>query len=117
VPTEPGRIFRDAWVAGVRKHYPDEPKPGYVAPWEDTPDWERASAAAVYEQVRSFVGLSDGHTAKLSREQKGPSSPCAGSPRSTSTSPIPSPATWRTGTTCRSGSRRPTLTFSSGLSS
>ena len=71
MPTEPGRIFREAWTAGVRKHYPGEPKPGYVAPWEDTPDWERASAAAVYEQVRAFVELSGGHTAKLSREQKG----------------------------------------------
>ena len=29
----------------------------------------RESAAAVYEQVRSFVELSDGNTARLSREQ------------------------------------------------
>ena len=71
VSTEPGRIFREAWIAGVRRHYPGEPKPGYVAGWEDTPDWERQSAAAVYEQVRSFVELSAGNTAKLSREQKG----------------------------------------------
>jgi hypothetical protein len=71
VPTEPGRIFREAWIAGVRKHYPGEPKAGYITPWEDTPDWERASAAAVYEQVRAFVELSDGNTTKLSREQKG----------------------------------------------
>jgi len=71
VPTEPGRIFREAWIAGVRKHYAGEPKAGYITPWEDTPDWERASAAAVYEQVRTFVELSNGQTAKLSREQKG----------------------------------------------
>lgn len=69
--SEPGRIFREAWVAGVKRYYPGEPKPGYVAPWEETPDWERQSAAAVYEQVRAFVELSDGHTAKLTREQKG----------------------------------------------
>lgn len=66
-----GRVFREAWIAGVRKHYPGEPKAGYVAPWEETPDWERASAAAVYEQVRAFVEVSDGATSKLTREQKG----------------------------------------------
>jgi hypothetical protein len=68
---EPGRIFREAWIAGVRKHYPGEPKPGYVAPWDETPDWERQAAAAVYGQVRSFVEVSDGTTVKLTREQKG----------------------------------------------
>jgi hypothetical protein len=68
---EHGRAFREAWIAGVRKHYPGEPKPGYVAPWEETPDWERESAAAVYAQVLAFVELSGGGTAKLSRVQKG----------------------------------------------
>ncbi|GHF70314.1 hypothetical protein GCM10018790_55310 [Kitasatospora xanthocidica] len=69
--TEDGRIFREAWIAGVLKHFPGEPKPGYVAPWSDTPDWERASAAAVFGQVRDFVAVSAGATAKLTREQKG----------------------------------------------
>lgn len=69
--SEPGRIFREAWIAGVTKHYPGEPKPGYVAPWEETPEWERQAAAAVYEQIRAFVEISAGHTAKLSREQRG----------------------------------------------
>lgn len=55
---EKGRIFR-------------EPKPGYIAPWEDTPDWERASAAAVYQQVHDFIEATDGNAAKLTREQKG----------------------------------------------
>ncbi|MFI7592818.1 hypothetical protein [Micromonospora sp. NPDC049359] len=68
---EPGRVFREAWITGVRKHYPGEPKPGYVTPWEDTPGWERESAAAVYEQVRQFIEAADGATAKLTREQKG----------------------------------------------
>ena len=61
---EQGRIFRDAWIAGVTKHYPGEPKPGYIAPWEDTPDWERDSAAAVYDQVRAFVEVSEGNTCR-----------------------------------------------------
>jgi hypothetical protein len=66
-----GRTFRDAWITGVRKYYPGEPKPGYVAPWEDTPDWEQQSASAVFRQVAEFVALADGATGKLTREQRG----------------------------------------------
>lgn len=68
---ERGRIFREAWIAGVTKYYPGEPKPGYIAPWDDTPEWERQAAAAVYDQVRAFVEISAGNTSKLTREQKG----------------------------------------------
>ncbi|MGR8010350.1 hypothetical protein [Streptomyces hypolithicus] len=64
------RIFREAWIAGVRKHFPGEPKAGYVTPWEDTPEWERTAAGAVYEQVAQFLALSAGNAARLSREQK-----------------------------------------------
>jgi hypothetical protein len=71
VSTECGRVFREAWIAGVRKYYPGEPKAGYVPEWEDTPDWERASAEAVYRQVRDFVMATSGATARLTREQKG----------------------------------------------
>jgi hypothetical protein len=71
VSNEPGRIFREAWIAGVKKHYPGEPKSGYVAPWEETPEWERQAAAAVYGQVRSLIEISDGNTARFTREQKG----------------------------------------------
>lgn len=65
------RLFREAWIAGVRKHFPGEPKPGYVTPWEETPGWERQAASAVYDQVAQFLALSDGSAARLSREQKG----------------------------------------------
>lgn len=68
---EPGQIFREAWIAGVRRYYPGQPKPGYVAPWEDTPGWERESAAAVYGQVATFIEVTSGQTAKLTRAQKG----------------------------------------------
>ncbi|MEU4948073.1 hypothetical protein ACFYN3_41895 [Streptomyces lavendulae] len=68
---ENGRIFREAWIAGVSRYYPGTPKPGYVTPWEDTPDWERASAAAVERQVLDFIDVSGGNTSKLTREQKG----------------------------------------------
>lgn len=68
---ERGRSFREAWIAGVTKYYPGEPKPGYIAPWDDTPEWERQAAVAVYDQVRTFVEISAGSTSKLTREQKG----------------------------------------------
>jgi hypothetical protein len=66
-----GQVFREAWIAGVQRHYPGEPKASYVAPWEATAEWERASAAAVYEQVRAFILTTGGQTARLTREQKG----------------------------------------------
>ncbi|MFF8785396.1 hypothetical protein [Streptomyces sp. NPDC015125] len=66
-----GRIFREAWIAGVTNHYPGEPKPGYVTPWDETPEWEREAAAAVYGQVRDFIKVSEGHATRLTRQQKG----------------------------------------------
>lgn len=66
-----GRTFRDAWIEGVKNHYPGEPKPGYITPWDGMPKWERAGATAVYDQVLAFVQISAGATAKLSRPQKG----------------------------------------------
>jgi hypothetical protein len=66
-----GRLFRSAWVEGVRRHHPGDPKPGYVAPWEDMPDWERDSACAVADQVARFVVASAGSTTSLTAEQRG----------------------------------------------
>jgi hypothetical protein len=66
-----GQLFREAWIAGVNRHYPGEPKPSYVAPWSDTPDWERESAAAVFALVRKFITETDGGASRFSREQKG----------------------------------------------
>jgi hypothetical protein len=71
VQLERGQIFREAWIAGVQRYYPGEPKPGYVTPWEDTPEWERESAAAVYGQVAAFIEATGGKATNLSREQKG----------------------------------------------
>lgn len=64
-------MFREAWIEGVRTYYPGDPKPGYVSPWEETPDWERAAATAVYDQIQAFFSQTDGAAAKLTREQKG----------------------------------------------
>ncbi len=66
-----GRLFRTAWVNGVREHYPGTPKDGYVAMWEDMPEWERESAREVAEMVVHFVEESGGGAAKLTRDQRG----------------------------------------------
>lgn len=69
--SEHGRIFREAWIAGVTQHYPGTPKASYIAPWDETPEWERESAAAVYDQVCAFIKVTAGNSAKLTRSQKG----------------------------------------------
>jgi hypothetical protein len=65
------RLFREAWIEGVKKHFPGEPKPSYITPWEETPDWEKDAAGSVYRQVRQFVEESAGNASRLSREQRG----------------------------------------------
>ncbi|QES39568.1 hypothetical protein DEJ49_00010 [Streptomyces venezuelae] len=67
---EGAKVFREAWIAGVRKHFDGEPKPSYVTPWQDTPDWERAAAGAVFDQVAQLLAHSDRNASRLSREQK-----------------------------------------------
>jgi len=66
-----GRFFREAWIAGVKRHYPGIPKPGYISPWSEMSQWEQESASAVYEQVRQFILVTGGQTTHLNREQKG----------------------------------------------
>jgi hypothetical protein len=66
-----GQLFREAWISGVRAHYPGEPKPSYIAPWKDTPMWEQESATAVFAQVHGFVEATEGAASRLTREQKG----------------------------------------------
>jgi hypothetical protein len=69
--TAGGRAFREAWITGVKTYYPGDPKHSYIAPWEETPQWERDSATAVYDQVRAFILGTDGQAARLTRAQKG----------------------------------------------
>jgi hypothetical protein len=65
---EEGRLFREAWIAGVRQYYPGTPKPGYITPWEEMQEWEQQAAIATYEQVRQYVLLTNGGTQRLTRE-------------------------------------------------
>lgn len=64
-----GQLFREAWIQGVRKHFPGTPKPGYVAPWEEMPAWEQQAAGIVYGKVRSLIRA--GREAHLTPEQGG----------------------------------------------
>lgn len=66
-----GRIFRNAWIGGLKRHYPGDPKASYVASWEEISEWERASASAVAAQIREFADVSAGSTSRLTRSQKG----------------------------------------------
>ncbi|GGK17844.1 hypothetical protein GCM10010124_08010 [Pilimelia terevasa] len=68
---EPGEALRVAWIAGVHRHHPGEPRASYVTPWADTPLWERAAAAAVEEQVRRFVEVTGGAAGRLTPTQRG----------------------------------------------
>lgn len=54
------RLFRETWISSVHKCFPGEPKPGYVTPWDGTPEWEREAAGAVFDQVRQFLEVSAG---------------------------------------------------------
>jgi hypothetical protein len=54
---EQGCIFREAWIAGVTRHYPGEPKASYIVPWDETPGWERESAKLTRSQKGRFVAL------------------------------------------------------------
>lgn len=65
-----GHAFRKAWIIGVRTHFPGVPKDGYVVPWEDMPQWERESAAAVFHQVRTFIEQTGKAALRLSLNQK-----------------------------------------------
>ncbi len=68
---EGGKVFREAWIEGVTTHYAGTPKDSFITPWEDTPDWEKASAAAVYQQVAEFIRVTNGAATRLSPETKG----------------------------------------------
>ncbi|WP_157531906.1 MULTISPECIES: hypothetical protein [unclassified Kitasatospora] len=48
---EDGRTFREAWIAGVLKHFAGEPKPGYIAPWDDTPEWQQETDADIFGTI------------------------------------------------------------------
>lgn len=70
-PISSGQAFREEWIKGVNRYYPGQPKDSYIAPWDQTAEWERDSAAAVYDQVRAFIETANGGATNLTRVQKG----------------------------------------------
>ncbi|MFI1090895.1 carboxypeptidase-like regulatory domain-containing protein [Streptomyces sp. NPDC020917] len=63
--------MREAWVAGVRRHFPGEPMWAHVASWDETPGWERFAGSVVFDLVHQFIVAGSGGAALLTREQKG----------------------------------------------
>ncbi|MEU6712877.1 hypothetical protein ABZ897_15465 [Nonomuraea sp. NPDC046802] len=55
---ELGRIFRQAWISGVLKHYPGEPKPSYVADWGELPAWQRETDADIFDHIEQITKAS-----------------------------------------------------------
>jgi hypothetical protein len=39
------------WIGQIFKHFPD-PKPAYVADWEDLPEWQRETDSDIFEQIQ-----------------------------------------------------------------
>lgn len=68
---ELGRTFREAWIEGVKNHFPGDPKPGYVTPWDETPQWEKEAATAVGQQIHDLLAQSKGAARHLDDESKG----------------------------------------------
>lgn len=46
-----GRVFREAWIAGVHKHFPGDPKPGHVADYAELPGWQRETDAEILDAI------------------------------------------------------------------
>jgi hypothetical protein len=38
------------WIAQIHRHIPD-PKPSYVADWDEQPAWQRETDADIFERI------------------------------------------------------------------
>ncbi|MEV6321506.1 hypothetical protein AB0M45_09950 [Nocardia sp. NPDC051787] len=48
--TQKGRWLALCWIAQIYKHIPD-PKPGYVADWDQLPEWQQETDADTFEVI------------------------------------------------------------------
>ncbi|MGQ4486659.1 hypothetical protein LRE75_29750 [Streptomyces sp. 372A] len=55
--TEGARLFRESWIAGVRRHFPGEPKAGYVADRDASPAWQRETDADIFDAIEAVRPL------------------------------------------------------------
>ncbi|MEU7003660.1 hypothetical protein [Nonomuraea sp. NPDC046570] len=47
-----GRFVALCWIAQIHKHI-DNPKPSYVADWDDLPEWQRQTDADIFEKIEN----------------------------------------------------------------
>jgi hypothetical protein len=47
-----GRFVALCWIAQIHRHIPD-PKPSYVADWDNLPAWQRETDADIFERIES----------------------------------------------------------------
>jgi hypothetical protein len=65
------RLTRQAWIDGVNTFYPGTPKPSYITPWDEMPEWEKEAVKKLFDRVRDIIlpGLRSG--IQISREHGG----------------------------------------------
>lgn len=53
-PEQGGRYISEAWNVQVYRHI-EKPKPGYVANWEDLPEWQRQTDMEIFTAIEQAV--------------------------------------------------------------
>jgi hypothetical protein len=49
-----GQWVATSWLGQIHKHFAD-PKPSYVTPWEELPDWQRETDADIFDMIEQAV--------------------------------------------------------------
>jgi hypothetical protein len=50
IRAQKGRFVALCWIGQIFKHFPD-PKPAYVADWDDLPAWQQETDADIFERI------------------------------------------------------------------
>lgn len=50
-----GRLVSALWNVEVYRNYPEKPKAGYVAPYDDLPSWQQETDADIYAAIAKQV--------------------------------------------------------------
>ena len=56
--TQKGQYVVLCWLTHIYKHFPD-PKPSYVADWEQLPDWQKEADADIFEHISHEISQPD----------------------------------------------------------
>lgn len=71
------------WAGQIFRHF-DDPKPSYVAGWDDLPDWQRETDADIFERIEkepappTYAPATLAHACTTRRRPRRPSSGAAG---------------------------------------